>query len=143
MARQHDAEERLSGGAANTLRAVHWRLRAALPHRPTRGPRHDAEPANRAAFVSARSLTTLMLKLHLLAVLLTVGTLVWPDWLRGTQTMPGRLKKRPTVTTTWAPAGIETSPVTGSQSPRRPPSRPWRYGGQPSPGTIRRLACQP
>src|SRR5687767_2411571 len=56
MARQHDAEERLSGGAANTVRAVHRRLRAALPHRPTRGPRHDAEPANRAAFVSAKSL---------------------------------------------------------------------------------------
>src|SRR5688572_499630 len=57
MARQHDAEERLSGSAANALRAIHRRFRHALPHHPAWGPRHDAEPANRAAFVSVISLT--------------------------------------------------------------------------------------
>src|SRR5215203_7405573 len=57
MARQHGAEKRLSGSAANALRALHRRFRHALPHHPARGPRHDAEPANRTASVSARSLT--------------------------------------------------------------------------------------
>src|SRR5687768_1264524 len=57
MARQHDAEKRLSGSVANALRAIHRRFRHALPHHPAWGPRHDAEPANRAAVVSAISVT--------------------------------------------------------------------------------------
>ena len=52
-----------------------------------------------------------MLRLHLVAMVLTVGTLVSPAWQGPTQTPSGGLKRPPIVTATEAPAGTETFPV--------------------------------
>lgn len=52
-----------------------------------------------------------MLKLHLVAVVLTAGTLVSPAWQGSTQTRPGGLKTPPIVTASDAPAGTEKLPV--------------------------------
>ena len=52
-----------------------------------------------------------MLKVPLVAALLTAGTLVSPPWPGSTQTMPGGLKRPPIVTATEAPAGTETLAV--------------------------------
>ena len=52
-----------------------------------------------------------MLRLHLVAMVLTVGTLVSPAWQGSTQTASVGLKRPPVVTATEAPAGTETLPV--------------------------------
>src|SRR5580765_6669284 len=53
-----------------------------------------------------------MLKLHLVVVVLTAGTLVVPAWQGSTQTTTAGLKRPSVVTATEAPAGTETLPVT-------------------------------
>ena len=67
------------------------------------------------AFVRVESLVqafdVLMLRLHFVAVVLMVGTLVSPAWHGSTQTTSGGLKRPPIVTATEAPAGTETLPV--------------------------------
>src|SRR5580765_1918407 len=52
-----------------------------------------------------------MLPLHLVALILTAATLVFPAWQGSTQTTSGGLKRPPIVTATEAPAGTETVPV--------------------------------
>ena len=52
-----------------------------------------------------------MLRLHVVAMALMVGTLVAPGWHAPTQTPSGALTQPPIVTATEAPAGTETLPV--------------------------------
>jgi dienelactone hydrolase len=52
-----------------------------------------------------------MLRLHLVAMVLTVGTLASPGWQGSTQTTSGGLKRPPIVTATEAPAGTEMLPA--------------------------------
>src|SRR5688572_26928419 len=52
-----------------------------------------------------------MLELHLVAAVLTAGTLVSPAWQRSTEAMPVGSKRPPIVTATEAPAGTEALAV--------------------------------
>ena len=72
-----------------------------------------------------------MLRLHLVAMVLTVGTLVSPAWQGPTQTKSAGLKRPPIVTATEAPAGTERFPVK------------WVRVAMPDLGVMRAAIAQP